>query len=301
MSYATPKNGIIKKQMKIVSYTLADLHIYNEKKKDLCFFKEYIIKEINNPLSRTLQFRDERKITIGISKKDIMNDLKVKSAFYNCFAITLRLLYNNVFREIHVKIFNTGKMEIPGIVEDDLFLIVKKEILLLLQSYIVDTIYYLDNDNETILINTNFNCGYFLNRIAFYHILINTYHLECTYDPCTYPGIKIKYYFTNSIGCTPDQTGRVLQEDENVKLKHLNQDKKYTEISIMVFRTGSCLIVGNCTDCILYFVFEYIKKILEKEMIHIKLHNNIKIIKKKKLRVKKRNISLRHESLYCLS
>ena len=33
----------------------------------------------------------------------------------------------------------------------------------------------------------------------------------------------------------------------------------------MIFRTGSCLIVGNCTEKILRFVFEFIKNILQNE------------------------------------
>ena len=38
---------------------------------------------------------------------------KIKNAFYNCFAIIVRFKYKEDFREIHVKVFNNGKMEIP--------------------------------------------------------------------------------------------------------------------------------------------------------------------------------------------
>ena len=42
---------------------------------------ENIIKQINNPTARRIKYKDERKITIGMSKKDIMNCRgKVKNA-----------------------------------------------------------------------------------------------------------------------------------------------------------------------------------------------------------------------------
>ena len=47
--------------------------------------------------------------------KDILSYRgKKRGAFYNCFVIILRIKIDNAFQEIHVKIFNTGKMEIPG-------------------------------------------------------------------------------------------------------------------------------------------------------------------------------------------
>ena len=79
------------------------------------------MKQIDNPNARKIKFKDVRKITIVVSKKDIMNcHGKNKNAFINCFAIILRVKHNNQFHEIHVKVFNTGKMAIPGIVDDDL-------------------------------------------------------------------------------------------------------------------------------------------------------------------------------------
>ena len=57
-----------------------------------------------------------RKINIGISKKDIESyRSKIKSAFYNCFAVIVRIFHEGVFKEINIKLFNTGKLEIPGI------------------------------------------------------------------------------------------------------------------------------------------------------------------------------------------
>jgi hypothetical protein len=33
----------------------------------------------------------------------------------------------------------------------------------------------------------------------------------------------------------------------------------------MIFRTGSGLIIGNCSDEMIYYIFEFIKRILKNE------------------------------------
>jgi hypothetical protein len=293
--YWNPVQGIIKKQMKIISKSMEEYTEYCEKLKGVPFYHENIISRINNPLSRTLQFRDERKLTIGISKKDIMSDLKKKNAFYNCFALTLRIFHDNLFKEIHVKVFNTGKMEIPGVVNDDLFLIVKNTIIDILekasnQKFNIDNITI-----SNILINSNFSCGFYINRQLLYAILVQSYNIETSYDPCTYPGIKCKFYYINNPSYNGKQNGYVLEEDMHLKKKQLNNECKYTEVSIMIFRTGSCLIVGNCDENIIYFVFDFIKNILLKEKDGILIQNSIQLIKKKYSKIKKKNVFLTND------
>ena len=138
IEYWKPTPGVVKKQMKIVSKTIEEYNEYRTKLEEVEYYKEHIIKQINNPNARRIKFKDERKITIGISKKDIMNcHGKIKNAFYNCFAMILRFKYETNFREIHVKVFNTGKLEIPGILNSKLLDIVKEMILQILQPNIL--------------------------------------------------------------------------------------------------------------------------------------------------------------------
>ena len=42
----------------------------------------------------------------------ITNRTKKKGAFYNCFVIIMRVMENGKFKEYHIKIFNTGKIEL---------------------------------------------------------------------------------------------------------------------------------------------------------------------------------------------
>jgi hypothetical protein len=296
IEYWQPKEGILKKQMKIVSKTPEEYEEYRKKLDGIAHYREHIIKQIDNPSARRIKFKDERKITIGLSKKDIMNCRgKAKNAFYNCFAIILRFKYEGAFREIHVKVFNTGKMEIPGILNSNLLDIVKKMILETIQPNVDNPLDFIDTDaEENVLINSNFNCGYHINRDKLHTILRSEkYRIESAYDPCSYPGVKCKYYFNNEYGFDESkQKGQISPEDRSMKMSELGVNKKYSEISFMIFRTGSGLIVGNCTERILKFVFEFIKRTLSAEYKEICVENEEPVVKNKKTKLRKKSIQI---------
>ena len=296
IDYWRPIEGVVKKQIKVVSKTPEEYEQYQEKLKNIRYYTENIIKQINNPSARSIKFKNEVKITVGISRKDIMNCRgKVKHAFYNCFAIIIRLKYEEVFREIHVKVFNTGKMEIPGIINSNILDIVKRMILEIVQSFVETQLDFIESDkDDNVLINSNFNCGYYINREILHSILRSPqYGIEAAYDPCSYPGVKCKYYFNNEIGFDSElQKGTIVQEDSTMKMSELDENKKYTEVSFMIFRTGSCLIVGNCSEKILLFIFEFIKKMLIHEKPNICVNNEEVVLKHKKVKLRKRNIQL---------
>jgi hypothetical protein len=296
IEYWQPKNGVVKKQMKIVSKTVEEFNEYKAKLEGIKYYTENIIKQIDNPTARRIKFKDERKITIGLSKKDIMNCRgKVKNAFYNCFAMILRFKYEGAFREIHVKVFNTGKLEIPGILNSKLLDIVKEMILEYVQPNMQKALDFIENDDEqNVLINSNFNCGYYINRDKLHSILRSEkYHIESAYDPCSYPGVKCKFYFNNELGFDAElQNGRIVKQDTGMKMQELIDNKKYTEVSFMIFRTGSCLIVGNCSEKILKFIFEFIKTMLHNEYANIHVVNDEIVTKNKKTKLRKKTVMM---------
>jgi hypothetical protein len=296
IEYWRPIIGVVKKQMKFVAKTEEEYNEYCKKLEGVPYYTENIIKQINNPQARRLKFKDERKLTVGISKKDIMNCRgKIKNAFYNCFAMILRFEYNEEFKEIHVKVFNTGKLEIPGILNAQLFTIVRNMILDTLRPFISTELSFLENSKEdNVLINSNFNCGFYINREKLYGILrSDKYGIETAYDPCSYPGVKCKFYFNNDIGYDVSlQNGRILAYERNMKMSELCDNKKYTEVSFMIFRTGSCLIVGNCSEHILLFIFEFIKTILKAEYEKINMTGEEHVIKVKKSKLRKKNVTI---------
>ena len=253
--YATAKNGVIKKQIKINSKTPEELQDVQNKVQDTLYCEQYIMSHIDNPSGR-IKFKDIRKISIGISKKDIMSyRSKKKQAFYNCFVIIFRIKISDVFKEFHIKVFNTGKLEIPGVQSEEMFACVSNHIIDLLQPYYTDKLSFIDK-NDTVLINSNFNCGFYINREVLYDLLRNKYNIQSIYDPCSYPGIQCKFYYKPKLLV---QTG--IPITDNDKDKH----KDVIDVSFMIFRTGSVLIVGMCDENVLYEIYEFLKNILKTE------------------------------------
>ena len=293
ISYYNPVNGVIKKQIKINSLSEDELEEVQEKLKHEKHYEEHIITSINNPNGR-IKFKDIRKISIGLCKKDIMSyRCKKKSAFYNCFVLILRMKVINIFKEFHVKVFNTGKMEIPGIQKDEVFEQILEFVKNILQPHVPNNaIDYKEESCETVLINSNFNCGFYINREIFYDILKMKYNIQAIFDPCSYPGIQCKFYYNPETGI---QTGSQISE------LNKNVYKNIKKVSFMIFRTGSVLIVGKCDENILKIIYQFLVEILFKEYLIIRqnlvLTNlNSNNIKDKKKKIRKKNIIVNDNS-----
>ena len=155
------------------------------------------------------------------------------------------------------------------------------------------TLGYKENTNETVLINSNFNCGFFINREVLYEILKFKYNIQSIYDPCSYPGIQCKFYYNPDVGI---QNGCQISEEN----KHIYNDVK--EVSFMIFRTGSVLIVGRCDENVLMIIYEFLKIILNNEYKNIcqkvskNGHENTLIVKDKKKKLRRKNITIEIEN-----
>jgi TATA-box binding protein (TBP) (component of TFIID and TFIIIB) len=259
ISYDDFKEGIIKKQIKFNFNTKEEVQDFETRIKDVKLYNcVTIINKIDNPNGR-IMFKDIRKVDIGICKKDLlkMNKKNEKSAFYNCFVFIYRIEIENKFKEFHIKLFNTGKIEIPGIQSETNVELVVKNIIQLLCPFYKTNVLEKREMRETILINSNFICNYYINRDELFNILKTKYSVKCSYDPCSYPGIQCKYKLESS------------------------------EVSFMIFRTGSVLIVGKCEDEELYKIYNFIKSIFQAEYHNIYENNNEVSKKKIKKKVKK--------------
>jgi hypothetical protein len=74
-------------------------------------------------------------------------------------------------------------------------------------------------------------------------------------------------------------------------MEELIVSKKYTKVSFMIFRTGGCLIVGNCSEEILMFVYDFVKNLLKDEYAHICMKTeNLGEVEVKKTKLRKRKI-----------
>ena len=355
LEYGIPEIGIIKKQMRMIFKSPEEYDIYAQKIQEIPYYTEKIIKQINNPNARKTKFKDERKLTVGISKKDIMNcHGKEKKAFINCFAMILRMKSSvkaNQFHEVHVKVFNTGKITIPGIVDNDdnLLEFTKQYIIDILQPNIDIPIHLIpeedipmlkkivrnkkgeislpfDNENidpisnsipnpnsnpnkiipklpknshyeyfkqqSGVLINSNFNCGFYIDQMKLMEILQEKYKLEPTYNKSNYPGVKCKFYLNNDLPLDISvQSGRIDEIDKNMKVFELKNDTKYTKITFVIFRTGNNLILGNFSKKILLFIFDFVKNILMSEYENIRtIQDEPSMKKQKKIKPRKKKI-----------
>ncbi len=272
MKYGVASCGVIKKQMKISFKNKEDVEQYTKRLESENYVEEYIINQMDNE-----KFKDVRKISIGLCKKDILNNrCKKKSAFYNCFVLIIRILYQGTFKEVHVKVFNTGKLEIPGIQSDDFLHQVLEQLIYILNTHCNLGVSYLSEKNETVLINSNFNCGFYLNRERFHDLLKIKYKLHSSFDPCSYPGIMSKFYY-DMRKSKDEQTGEKPSDSDN-----------YSSVSFMIFRTGSVLIVGRCSEEILRNIYEFIKNVIASEFDEIYRGDYIKkeAVDNKKVRKK---------------
>lgn len=322
--YSCATNGVIKKQIRLISKTKEEFQEYEKKRELEIYFTEKIMKQIDNSNARKIKFKDVRKLTVGVSKKDIMNcHGKNKNAFINCFAIILRVEQNKIFHEIHVKVFNTGRMAIPGIVNDELLESTKILLLDILQPNFDDKIELISEEESpevfrlvkgkknketnkkekshfekvkaksNVLINSNFNCGFYIHQEKLRTVLRNKYKLNPTYDPSMYPGVKCKFYYNNNL---PEdhsvQFGHLEESDQEVTMTELDELvlEKYTKVSFMIFRTGNCLIVGNCTKQILNYVYEFVKNILTTEYLIIRANQDVPVAKIKKHKPRKKMV-----------
>ena len=263
--YHKQSDGVIKKQIKM---TLSEENEIDER------LKSYDIYEVEDISKRKNKI--VKKISIGTSSKDLVSyRCKKKGAFYNCFVLIFRIMYNDRFKEMHVKVFNTGKLEIPGVPKDDLIDILLEKVLKLLNSPLLNlNIDIKPNSFETVLINSNFNCGFNIHREKLVDLLKMKYKLCVSYDPCSYPGIMSKfYYYADS---REKQDGRLITNNGLESPKKPNTSTNISTstnpmcISFMIFRTGSVLIVGKCdSESIIKDIYSFIKKILMEEYVEI--------------------------------
>ena len=293
LDYHQPMEGVIKKQIKVNCDTKEEVKILEEKIKNTDNIKYDVIQQIDNPNGRKIKFKDVRKINIGVCSNDLITKKKKKTgAFYNCFVLIYRLYYNNTFKEMHVKIFNTGKLEIPGVQNDILFEMILKRVTKLLEPYFKKDIFIVTDKIQTVLINSNFCCNYYIKRDVLFDKLKYKYNLNVIYDPCSYPGIQCKFYYNK---LNANVNGRCCCQEschQKKKKKKIKKINKCSEISFMIFRTGSVLIVGHCTEEILNVTYKFIMNILEKEFYDIHINVNYKKKEKKKKKKIKKTIYL---------
>ena len=87
-----------------------------------------------------------------------------------------------------------------------------------------------------------------------------------------------------------NQTGKIGLLDYSMTTSDIKQSTKYTLITIIIFRTGNILIIGNFTKEILTFSYNFITDILVNEYKLIVANNCDNVRKKKTDKPKKKAV-----------
>lgn len=266
ISYDRHEVGISKKQMKFTSTTQEEVDDLMQRMEAYPVKQVFVIRKIVTPD----KFKDIRKVSIGMSKKDLApNRVKPKGAFFNCLVVNVRIgVEEGVFKDHHVKLFNTGNVEIPGI-QDAAHVPLIMEVV----EKCVRRIHPIDRvpDCKIVLINSHFNIHFFINRDKLYMILRQKYGVAAVYDPCSYPGVQCKLYYTPELEivtrASPFQT---------------------SSVSVMIFRTGSVLVVGKCNEDVIHAMYAYLNKIFEDNFAEVADRSmDVKLVVKKEKKQKK--------------
>ena len=298
IQYHEPCIGVVKKQMKFNSTTPEEVDEIMTKKGNYEYVDDYVISQNHKPDGGRSKYKDIRKISVGLCKKDITSyRCKKKSAFYNCFVVILRLIYNDLYKEIHVKVFNTGKLEIPGIKDSIMLDKVLRLLVKILSPIVTETItsigplQFIDEKNETVMINSNFSCGYYINREKMYKLLKYKYKINSNFDPCSYPGIQCEFYYDSLLNCVQIGT-----QPSKERLK-ISDAPQVTKVSFMIFRTGSVLIVGKCTEEMLDHIYIFLCNIFDVDYDEIKCGGVNETKPKEKTRKLRKKIILTNHSI----
>lgn len=282
LDYHVLKEGVIKKQAKITTNSLEETREVEKRCQQESERGIYITETI----VENTKDKNVRKLNIGLCKKDVMafnkKNYVSKGAFSNAFVFTMRIRNLDAYQEVHIKMFQNGKIEIPGMkcLEP-----VKKAVHLLL-TLIHSNEVVVPSQMMPILINSNFNCGFEVNRDVLYDILQKKYRITAYYDQCSYPGIQCKYYFYGDCneltmeGLLPGQ-----RHPLHPSSKAAANAANIFEMSFFIFRTGNVLIVGRCNEDVLQTIFEYISEILvnEREKCAVSVNTGIKEKRQKKI------------------
>ena len=186
-------------------------------------------------------------------------DKGTKKFFYNQITTHLYTDFSDINKKVNVKIFNNGSIQMTGLKNKNQ----GNDII----KYLFDKIKNLNENNNIcnidnfkiyhysiVMINTDFDIGFNINRSKLNRHIINN-NIFSSYEPCVYPGVKIKYYYKKN-----KNNGMCNCSSGICKGKGLDDSCK--KITIAVFNSGKIIITGGNTIEQCEEAYNFIKKIL---------------------------------------
>lgn len=256
--YSAPIAGVIKKQIILEARTFTEatqLHTkLLQQQADSSIYMNIQTPAAFRSAHPPEKFGYKFHVSVGFARKNFKK--QSAGAFSHCVALTMRIYYLQAFHDTHVKIFNTGKIEIPGKFTLDFIRIVKEQITLLLMEMLHINVHQYINEPVSFT-NSNFGLPIRLNLEKLYQVLVHTYKLNTTLDLCKFHGVKSAFYYNTQRGET-EQTGVIDESDAHLSAQKIKQLKhKYMLVYFICYNTGKCLITGKCSEIVLRCLYRF--------------------------------------------
>ena len=175
----------------------------------------------------------------GFSEKSLIKKRKKKKKkiFYN--QATIHVIHDG--KIMNVKLFNNGRIQITGLKNENQAGKLVLKLLQYFKDFEVISDYTELIENKIVLINSDFDLGFEINREELHYEIIEN-DIYSSYEPCIYPGVNIKYFInasqTNTCG---------ICECENMCTGKGNGcgDGDCKKVTIAVFKSGKVIITGG--------------------------------------------------------
>ena len=209
----------------------------------------------------------------GASRRDKKTSKKTGKVFYNQATIILKLWKDTGEDEVNLKLFNNGNVQMTGLKSESdgtravniLYSVIRdleatpeqiatlaekletepEKIPLKAVTLPADEEFGISNF-EIVLINSDYSAEFLIKRDVLHHLLINTYDIFSSYEPCTYPGVNSKYFWNEDYLDKPKKghcyCTRVCNGKGNGK-----GNGNCKKVTIAIFQSGKLIITGAKT------------------------------------------------------
>jgi TATA-box binding protein (TBP) (component of TFIID and TFIIIB) len=223
--------------------------------------KDYFIP-IWYPDDGILKF-EHKKAIMGASYKDIFTNCKVTSkSFFNQSTIVLRRRVDSGWKEVNMKLFANGGIQMTGVVSED-FAVECVHWLLNIIRQLPESPFKEEPRVQKVtvpLINTDYSIDHEIQQDALHRILVEEYNLFSMLEKTIYQGINTKFFYnTNNSG-----NGICMCEKSCKGQGNGNGEGECKRITMSIFRTGKIIITGARKMEQIETAYNFLNNILKK-------------------------------------
>ena len=201
-----------------------------------------------------------------------------KSNFFNSAALNVLISPNKC---INVKVFKNGKLQMTGVPSEERGAKAVDVVIDLIKSIpddsktgkriVFDKKRLKCSNYRTVLINSDYFCGYEIQRENLAEILCNKYDLSVTFESENYPGVKLEYFW-NQTTLGSNTEGQCRCTKRCIGRGTGNGDKDCKKITISTFQSGKVIVTGARSTKQLDSAYKFINRIF---------YDNYDLLKKK--------------------